>query len=82
MAGECHAPSAQVSGSQGPNSCGIHGTSPASTPLGAGNCPTYNGPDAGPAIGLDGTVCWGNGYPHLGLGIASTTFYAFSVNGK
>jgi len=48
----------------------------------AGNSPTYNGPDAGPAIGLDETVYWGNGYPYLGLGIASTTFYAFSVNGK
>jgi glutathione S-transferase len=38
--------------------------------------------NAGPAIGLDGTVYWGNGYSHLGLGTASTTFYAFSVNGK
>ena len=38
--------------------------------------------NAGPAIGLDGTVYWGNGYSHFGLGAGSTTFYAFSVNGK
>jgi polyvinyl alcohol dehydrogenase (cytochrome) len=38
--------------------------------------------NAGPAIGLDGTVYWGNGYSHFGLGTGSTTFYAFSVNGK
>ena len=38
--------------------------------------------NAGPAVGLDGTVYWGNGYSHFGLGTGSTTFYAFSVNGK
>src|SRR5262249_29988503 len=38
--------------------------------------------NAGPAIGLDGTVYWGNGYSHFGLGTGSTPFYAFSVNGK
>lgn len=38
--------------------------------------------NAGPAIGLDGTVYWGNGYSHFVLGAGSTTFYAFSVNGK
>ncbi len=39
--------------------------------------------NASPAI-VDKTVYWGNGYAHLGLPeeSPSTTFYAFSVNGK
>ena len=32
--------------------------------------------------GEDGTLYWGNGYSHFGLGSPSTTFYAFSVGGK
>jgi polyvinyl alcohol dehydrogenase (cytochrome) len=38
--------------------------------------------NAGPAIGSDGTLYWGNGYSHFGLGSPSNTFYAFSVGGK
>ncbi len=38
--------------------------------------------NAGPAISNDGVVYWGNGYARFGLGAASTTFYAFSLNGK
>jgi polyvinyl alcohol dehydrogenase (cytochrome) len=40
--------------------------------------------NAGPAIGMDGTLYWGNGYSNLGspIGTGSTTFYAFSVDGK
>jgi polyvinyl alcohol dehydrogenase (cytochrome) len=38
--------------------------------------------NAGPAIANDGTVYWGNGYGRFGLGTASTTFYAFSLNGR
>lgn len=36
--------------------------------------------NAGPAIDNAGTVYWGNGYARFGLG--STTFYAFSVDGR
>lgn len=38
--------------------------------------------NAGPAIGADGTVYWGNGYERFFLGAPSRTFYAFSVDGK
>lgn len=38
--------------------------------------------NAGPAISNDGVVYWGNGYARFGLGTGSTTFYAFSLNGK
>jgi polyvinyl alcohol dehydrogenase (cytochrome) len=38
--------------------------------------------NAGPAISNDGVVYWGNGYARFGLGAPSTTFYAFSLNGK
>jgi polyvinyl alcohol dehydrogenase (cytochrome) len=38
--------------------------------------------NAGPAISNDGVVFWGNGYARFGLGAGSTTFYAFSLNGK
>jgi polyvinyl alcohol dehydrogenase (cytochrome) len=38
--------------------------------------------NAGPAIGTDGTLYWGNGYQRFFLGAPSTTFYAFSVDGK
>jgi polyvinyl alcohol dehydrogenase (cytochrome) len=38
--------------------------------------------NAGPAISNDGVVFWGNGYARFGLGTGSTTFYAFSLNGK
>jgi polyvinyl alcohol dehydrogenase (cytochrome) len=38
--------------------------------------------NAGPAISNDGTIYWGNGYSRFGLGSGSTTFYAFSLNGK
>ena len=38
--------------------------------------------NAGPAVGSDGTVYWGNGYGKFDLGTSSTTFYAFSVNGQ
>lgn len=38
--------------------------------------------NAGPAIGNDGTLYWGNGYAHFGFGTGSTTFYAFSINGQ
>jgi polyvinyl alcohol dehydrogenase (cytochrome) len=38
--------------------------------------------NAGPAIGSDGTVYWGNGYQRFFLGAPSHTFYAFSVDGK
>jgi polyvinyl alcohol dehydrogenase (cytochrome) len=38
--------------------------------------------NAGPAISNDGVVYWGNGYARFGLGAPSTTFYAFSINGK
>jgi polyvinyl alcohol dehydrogenase (cytochrome) len=38
--------------------------------------------NAGPAISNDGVVYWGNGYARFGLGSGSTTFYAFSINGK
>lgn len=38
--------------------------------------------NAGPAIDNDGTVYWGNGYARFGLGTPSTTFYAFSLDGK
>ena len=38
--------------------------------------------NAGPAISNDGVVFWGNGYARFGLGAPSTTFYAFSLNGK
>jgi polyvinyl alcohol dehydrogenase (cytochrome) len=39
--------------------------------------------NAGPAI-TDKTIYWGNGYNHLGIpeGSASTSFYAFSLNGN
>lgn len=38
---------------------------------------------AGPAV-TDKAIYWGNGYSHLGIpeGSASTTFYAFSLNGN
>jgi polyvinyl alcohol dehydrogenase (cytochrome) len=38
----------------------------------------------GASIGNDGVVYWGNGYNHLGIPgfTPSTTFYAFSLNGK
>jgi polyvinyl alcohol dehydrogenase (cytochrome) len=36
--------------------------------------------NAGPAIDNAGTVYWGNGYARFGVG--STTFYAFSVDGR
>jgi polyvinyl alcohol dehydrogenase (cytochrome) len=38
--------------------------------------------NAGPAISDDGVVFWGNGYARFFLGDPSTTFYAFSINGK
>ncbi|MEP7055256.1 MAG: PQQ-binding-like beta-propeller repeat protein [Actinomycetota bacterium] len=38
--------------------------------------------NAGPAISNDGTLYWGNGYGRFGLGAPSTTFYAFSLDGK
>lgn len=38
--------------------------------------------NAGPAISNQGVVYWGNGYARFGLGTPSTTFYAFSVDGK
>jgi polyvinyl alcohol dehydrogenase (cytochrome) len=38
--------------------------------------------NAGPAIANDGTIYWGNGYARFFLGTGSTTFYAFSLNGK
>lgn len=38
--------------------------------------------NAGPAISDGGVVYWGNGYARFGLGSGSTTFYAFSLNGK
>lgn len=38
--------------------------------------------NAGPAIDDSGTVYWGNGYGRFFLGTPSTTFYAFSVDGK
>jgi polyvinyl alcohol dehydrogenase (cytochrome) len=38
--------------------------------------------NAGPAVGNDGVVYWGNGYSRFGLGTGSTTFYAFSLDGK
>jgi polyvinyl alcohol dehydrogenase (cytochrome) len=38
--------------------------------------------NAGPAISNQGVVYWGNGYGRFGLGTPSTTFYAFSLNGK
>lgn len=38
--------------------------------------------NAGPAISNDGVAFWGNGYARFGLGTGSTTFYAFSLNGK
>jgi hypothetical protein len=38
--------------------------------------------NAGPAISNDGVVYWGNGYGRFFLGAPSTTFYAFSLNGK
>lgn len=38
--------------------------------------------NAGPAISNDGVVYWGNGYARFFLGAPSTTFYAFSLNGK
>jgi polyvinyl alcohol dehydrogenase (cytochrome) len=38
--------------------------------------------NAGPAIANDGTIYVGNGYARFGLGTGSTTFYAFSLNGK
>jgi polyvinyl alcohol dehydrogenase (cytochrome) len=44
--------------------------------LGAGSS------NAGPAIGSDGAVYWGNGYQRFFLGTPSNTFYAFSVGGK
>lgn len=37
--------------------------------------------NAGPAIDSNGTVYWGNGYSHFGLGAQGFTFYAFSVDG-
>ena len=37
---------------------------------------------SGPAISNQGVVYWGNGYGRFGLGTPSTTFYAFSLNGK
>jgi polyvinyl alcohol dehydrogenase (cytochrome) len=44
--------------------------------------PGQGSSNAGPAIDNAGTVYWGNGYARFGLGTPSTTFYAFSVNGK
>jgi polyvinyl alcohol dehydrogenase (cytochrome) len=38
--------------------------------------------NAGPAIANNGSVYWGNGYGRFGLGAPSTTFYAFSLEGK
>ncbi|MBO0811779.1 MAG: PQQ-binding-like beta-propeller repeat protein [Microlunatus sp.] len=38
--------------------------------------------NAGPAIDDDGVVYWGNGYTRFGQGTGSTTFYAFSLNGR
>ena len=38
--------------------------------------------NAGPAIGTNGTLYWGIGYARFGLGAPSTTFYAFSLNGR
>ena len=38
--------------------------------------------NAGPAISNQGVLYWGNGYSRFGLGTGSTTFYAFSLNGK
>jgi polyvinyl alcohol dehydrogenase (cytochrome) len=38
--------------------------------------------NAGPAIDNNGVVYWGNGYSRFGLGTASSTFYALSVDGK
>jgi polyvinyl alcohol dehydrogenase (cytochrome) len=39
--------------------------------------------NAGAAV-TDKTIYWGNGYSHLGIpeGSASTSFYAFSINGN
>jgi polyvinyl alcohol dehydrogenase (cytochrome) len=44
--------------------------------------PGQGSSNAGPAIDNTGTVYWGNGYARFGLGTGSTSFYAFSVNGK
>ena len=38
--------------------------------------------NAGPAIDNNGVVYWGNGYARFGLGTPSTTFYAFSLDGR
>jgi polyvinyl alcohol dehydrogenase (cytochrome) len=38
--------------------------------------------NAGPAIDNNGVVYWGNGYARFGFGAPSTTFYAFSLDGK
>ena len=38
--------------------------------------------NAGPAIGNDGTIYWGNGYARFGLGTGSHTFYALSLKGR
>jgi polyvinyl alcohol dehydrogenase (cytochrome) len=38
--------------------------------------------NAGPAIDDGGRVYWGNGYARFGLGTPSTSFYAFSVDGR
>lgn len=38
--------------------------------------------NAGPAIGNDGTIYWGNGYARFGLGTPSTKFYALTLGGK
>ena len=43
---------------------------------------SFKGAGSSNAIGLDGTVYWGNGYTHFGVGTGSTTFYAFSIDGK
>jgi polyvinyl alcohol dehydrogenase (cytochrome) len=44
--------------------------------------PGQGSSNAGPAIDNDGVVYWGNGYARFGLGTGSTTFYAFSLDGK
>jgi polyvinyl alcohol dehydrogenase (cytochrome) len=44
--------------------------------------PGQGSSNAGPAIGDDGTIYWGNGYARFFLGSPSTTFYAFTLNGK
>ena len=38
--------------------------------------------NAGPAMDNEGVIYWGNGYARFGLGAPSTTFYAFSLDGK